>query len=917
MNWLRVLGMRVRAIFARRHLDTVLDEELQAHLDLLIAQNLQRGMPPEEARRAAKLSLGGADQIKESVRDQRGLPLLESLFADVRFGLRMLRKSPGFTAVAVLTLALGIGANTAIFSIVDAVLLKSLPVANPQELVLFSDEPIQGTHSGSVLAGIWYEFTYHDYEFFQDHNESFRGLCAFESNRHTIRVRTSEASSAVRAEFAHGKVVSGNYFSVLGIQPALGRLLVPSDDRTGAPAVAVMSYAYWHGRFNSDRSVVGRTLEINDAPFTIVGVTPPEFFGESINTEDFWFPLIAHPQVSGHKPVFEDTSFYWLNMMGRLKPGVTLRQAQVAVNVEFRQLLLAEAGSTPSPRYQLSLANSYIQLAPGARGISYLRSKYSQPLHVLLAVVGLVLLIACANVANLLLSRAASREREISVRIAVGASRGRLVRQLLTESLLLATMGALLGVLAAWWGAKFLFTLVAGSGFPVHISENSSVLGFTLLISVAAGILFGLAPAIRASRADLAASMRGGSNAARASLRKFGSANALVVFQIAMALPLLVGAGLFARTLQNLLLQEMGFREDHVLVAPIEPQTAGYTPEELQAVYPQLLDRVSAIPGVFSVTLDSTTPLGGNESETNISIQGPSAPRPEKGGEPSTEINAHMVDVGARYFETLGTPILLGRDISPEDIQQNRRVCVINQTMARKYFAGANPIGQRYCSGSPFDPKREFEIVGVAADARYYSIRDAIPPTAFNASAELGRDGYIVIRTAGDPALIESEIPHVIARVAPRLPSTRAVPLRNQIQDRFQQDRTVAGLSSTFGGLALLLACIGLYGTMAYRVSRRTNEIGIRMALGAQQSGVLWLVMKECAVLVAAGLGIGIPLALASTRIIASQLFELSAMDPLTIALASVALAIVATIAGFVPARRAMRVDPMVALRYE
>jgi predicted permease len=842
---------------------------------------------------------------------------MEMLIQDLRYAARLLVRAPGFTAVAVLTLALGIGANTAIFSIVDAVLLKSLPVANPQELALFSDDPSQGAYSGNVMTGLWYEFTYHDYEFFRDHNESFRDICAFESNRHRMRIRALDSSSSARAEFARGKVVSGNYFSVLGVQPTVGRLLSPSDDRPSATAVAVMSYAYWHRRYNNDSSIVGRTLEINDAPFAIVGVAAPGFFGESMNTEDFWFPLIAFPLVVSHEPVFEDTTYYWLNMIGRLKPGVTLRQAQVAVNVELRQSLLAEAGSSPSPRYQLSLASSHIQLAPGALGISYLRSTYAQALRILLAVVGLVLLIACANVANLLLSRAASREREISVRLAVGASRGRLVRQLLTESVLLSSLGGLLGILGAWWGAKFLFVMVAGDSFPVQVSENSKVLGFALLISLAAGILFGLVPAIRASRHDLASSLKGGISLANSSFRLFAGAKCLVILQIAIAFPLLVGAGLFARTLQNLLSEDLGFREDHVLVAYIEPETAGYSPEQARVLYPSLLDGISAIPGVLSATLDSTTPMAGNESATNISIQGPSAPHPQKSGVPSEDIGAHMVDVGARYFETLGIPILLGRDISPEDIQGNRRVGVVNQTMARKYFPGASPIGQQYCEGSPFQPARAFEIVGVAADARYYSIREAIPPTAFNASAPLRRGEYIVIRTAGEPTTIEAEASHVIASVATLLPLTKVVPLRNQVQDTFNQDRTLAGVSGTFSSLALILACIGLYGTMAYRVSRRTKEIGIRVTLGAQRSGILWLVMNECALLVAAGLGIGFPLTLALMRVIASQLFGVSSMDPLTIALVSVALAIVAAIACFLPARRAASLDPTTALRDE
>jgi predicted permease len=839
------------------------------------------------------------------------------LIQDLRYAVRMLARAPGFTAVAVLTLALGIGANTAIFSIVDAVLLKSLPVTNPQELALFSDNPSQGAYSGNVMTGLWYEFTYHDYEFFRDHNESFRDICAFESNRHRIRIRALDSSSPARAEFARGKVVSGNYFSVFGVQPSVGRLISPSDDRPGAPAVAVMAYAYWHRRYNNDSSIVGRTLEINGAPFTIAGVAAPKFFGENMNTVDFWFPLMAYPQVAAREPVFEDTTYYWLNMIGRLKPGVTLRQAEVAVNVELRQLLLAAAGPNPSQRYQRSLASSHIQLAQGALGISYLRAEYAQSLYVLLTAVGLVLLIACANVANLLLSRAASRDREIAVRLAVGASRGRLVRQLLTESVLLSSMGGLLGILGAWWGAKFLFVTVAGDAFPVHISENAAVLGFTLLISLAAGILFGLAPAIRASRYDLASSMKGSANLAGSSFRQFASANCLVVLQIAIALPLLVGTGLFARTLQNLLSEDLGFREDRVLVAYVEPETAGYSAEQARVLYPSLLDGISAIPGVFSATIDSTTPLGGQEGATNISIQGPSAPHPQKSGESSDDMGAHMVDVGARYFETLGIPILLGRDISPQDIQHNRRVCVINQTMARKYFAGASPIGQQYCSGSPFQPERAFEIVGVAADARYYSIREAIPPTAFNALGQLRRGEYIVIRTAGDPTSIEAEVSHVIASVATLLPSINVVPLRNQVQGSFRQDRTVAGVSSTFSGLALVVTCIGLYGTMAYRVSCRTREIGIRMALGAQRSGVLCLVMKECVLLVAAGLGLGIPLALASIRVIATQLWGLSPYDPATFIAVPLLLLITGLAACLVPARRAARVDPLAALHYE
>ncbi len=593
--------------------------------------------------------------------------------------------------------------------------------------------------------------------------------------------------------------------------------------------------------------MIGRAIEVNGTSFTVVGVAAPEFFGESVEREDFWFPIVTQPQVTLSDSVLDNNDFYWLNFMGRLKPGVTWQQAQAIVSVQLHQILAEQAGSHPSADDLSTMKNAYIRLAPGGEGISYLRFRYSQPLHILMAVAGLVLLIACANIANLLLSRAAAREKEISVRLALGASRGRLIRQLLTESALLACLGGALGILLALWAAKILFTLVAGNGTPVNISLNLTVLAFTTGVSLVAGILFGLVPALRASRADIATSMKGAARVRASSGLRLGFANGLVVFQVAASLPLLIGGGLFLRTLQNLMAQELGFKDDHVLVAEIaSPQIAGYSTDQLPVLYQSLLGRIQAIPGVRSATLDSSSPFSGNNSSGNFSIEG-------RAPQPGQKMIAWRVQVGARYFETLGTPILLGRDITSEDIQEHLSVAVINQAMARKYFPGENPIGNKYCEGSPFSAEKASEIIGMAADARYYSFRDAIPPMVFTAVPQLPHGGSIVVRAAGDPKALEGAVRGAIREVSSIMPVPSVELLGEQIHDELLPVRTVTDLSSTFGALALLLACIGVYGTMAYRVARRTNEIGIRMALGAQRSNILWLILKECLLLTILG----------------------------------------------------------------
>jgi predicted permease len=909
MNWLKQL-------VSRRRLYNALSDELQQHLEEKIEELVAADMPRKEAAAAARRQFGNVTLIENDSREVWQWPSIESFFADLRYALRMLRKNPGFTCIAVLTLALGIGANTAVFTLLDEVLLSGLPVKNPQELVLFSDDPSEGILTGTE-TGHWYVFSYADYLHFRERNESFQDLCAFQEGRNRVRVHIAGTKSGSSMEWARGKLVSGNYFQLLGVSAIAGRTLTAEDDRSGTSPAAVVSYAYWKRRFHSDAALVGKVLEINDVPLTIVGVAPPEFFGENFNSiPDFWLPISMQPQAMQRSSILDDSSAHWLNIMGRLRAGVKRQQAQTGVSIQLRQMLTAQAGSKIPADIRQDIDNSYIQFTPGDRGISALRVEYSEPLQILMAVVGLTLLIACANVANLLFSRAAAREKEISVRLALGASRARLTRQLLTESVLLALLGGVLGILFAQWGARLLLSRVAGNGTPLHVSPNIMMLGFTTVVSVLAGILFGIFPALRASRADLNAVMKGAGPAPGVAGLRLGFANGLVIFQIAASLVLIVSAGLFLRTLKNLMGQELGFDEGHVLIVGMDPRVAGYAPDQMNSLNRLLLERLEALAGVRSVSYEYTSPLSGSESSGAFSIEG-MPPRPHK------EMGLHRNAVGPHYFETVGIPILLGRGIEPRDREGAPRVAVVNQAMVNKFLAGQNPIGKRFSEGGPdFDGKNPFEIVGVSADARFYSLREQVPPMAFVSASQLAGSDYVFgrdidIRAAGDPRTLETDVRRVIGQAAPGLPLTSVRPLEEQVSGRLAQDRTIAGVSSTSSGLALLLACIGLYGTMSYRVSRRTSEIGIRMALGAQRGNVLWTVMKECLFLVGVGLSVGVLLAFTVTRVIRSQLFNLSPMDPLTIALAALFLAAAGAMAGFVAARRASCVDPMVALRYE
>jgi predicted permease len=838
---------------------------------------------------------------------------MNALVRDLRYGARMLRKNIGFTAVAVLSLALGIGANTAIFTLIDAVLLKSLPVQRPDELVLFSDMTGEGTSDGDAQSGKWLLFSYPVYEHFRDHNEAFTELCAFRSGEARMSVQW-DGSQSREPQRASGHLVSGNYFAVLGVNAIAGRVLTPEDDLPAARPSAVISYGYWKRQTNSDPLIVGKDVLLNGAAFTIVGVTPPEFFGERVRrAPDFWLPLVFQPQIELRPAAFANHRVFWLNVMGRLKPGISIDQAGVGINVQLRQFLTAEAGNELTDERRETIDGSYVSLVSGANGISSLRFRFSQPLKMLLVIVGLVLLIACANVGNLLLSRSASRQMEITMRLAMGASRARLVRQLLTESILLAIIGGVIGMFLASWGVDALVALVAPST-PLNVSPDARVLGFTVAICLLAGIVFGIAPALRASKADLATALKEKSTRIGGGRTRFGLAPALVVFQVALSLVLLVGAGLFARSLINLHNESLGFNRENILLVNIDSRGAGYKPAGLSALYRQLIERVEALPSVRSASLATFSPMSGSMRSSSIVVQDYT---PRSGDE---MVVIDML-VAPRYCETLGMQVVQGREFNMKDVPGSPRVALINQTFANRFFGGQNPIGRRFAVDD--DPKRagDLEIVGVVADAKYLSAKDEPEPAAYRPILQIQEeDAYssnLEIRTVGDPLAAVQDIRSAINQVDGRLPIEDVTSFTKQFDDALRQERLIAQLVSFFGLLALVLACVGLYGVMANTVVRRTNEIGVRMALGAQSSGVLWMILRETLMLVVAGIAIGIPAALGAVKLIASQLFGLTAADPLTLAGAAVLLGGVAAVAGLVPARRASRVDPIVALRYE
>ena len=854
------------------------------------------------------------------------------LFQDLRYGLRMLTKNPGFTAVAVLSLALGIGANTAIFSLIDAVLLKMLPVQNPQQLVLLDwashgwpdavmhdlEGNMNQDKSGRLTST---SFSYPAYEQIRARNRMFSSVLALAANDSQLNVGYNGEPA-----WAQGRLVSGTFFPTLGVQPVLGRALTPDDDGTGASPVAVISYGYWQRRFGRDPAILGRAITVNSVPVTIVGVSPPEFYGvQPGRAVEVWLPLHAQPQLDPHSSEgppgaaspFEARDKWWVLVMGRRKPAVSEQQVRAELDVLLQQSMAADV--KPATKAETI---PHLGLESGSKGLDYLRGEFSEPLLILMTVVGLVLLIACANVANLLLARAASRQKEIAVRLAIGAGRWRLVRQLLTESVLLAVLGGAVGLVLAFWGTDLLVALMASGRetFSLSVTPNPRVLAFTVSLSLLTGVLFGLSPALRSTRVDLTPALKEspgtlpGVAQGRRGLR-LGLGKALVVMQVALSLLLLVGAGLFVRTLVNLESVNTGFNQRNLLLFGIDPTQDGYKGQRLADFYRELTRRLGALPGVRSVTMSWNTLIAGGVTINGVYIQG-YTPKP---GEKDDQVETYANRVGPNFLETMEIPLVLGRGIGEGDRETAPKVAVVNEQFVRRFLGGGNPLGRRFGFGER-KTSGDIEIIGVAANAKYNDLRKEAPATVYVPSLQdlegLGPT-HFEVRTACDPLEMAPAVRRVVRDLDPNLALFEMHSQVDQINVALHQERLFARLTSFFGVLAAVLACVGVYGIMGFAAIQRTREIGIRMALGASRGGILGMVLGETCLLVAIGIAIGILVALGASRLISTLLYGLRPTDPVTITVAALLMVAAAAFAGYIPARRAAKVDPMVALRYE
>lgn len=943
---LRNLASGLRSLFRRERFERQLDEELRGFLEMAAEEKVRQGLSRKDALRAVRLERGSLEVTMEAVRAAGWESLVETWWQDLQFAARMLLKNSGFATVAVLTLALGIGANTAIFSLIDALLLKSLPVEDPQELVVlkWSAHKKPEFHSSSSYGDCNSRFTDVNpsgcsfsrpfYDDLRAHADMLSGVAGF-GGQIELNMSGNGAASIVR-----GQIVTGNYFDVLGVRPAFGRMLEASDDSLSADAVIVLNYGYWQRAFGGSASAIGKTVTLNGVPTTIVGVAEPRFTSLTPGSvSDAWVPISLRPRIEPRwNPESVGADSIWMVIIARLKPDVSRERAATAVSLLFRNdMLYGEkplSAESDAPR---------IDLTPAQTGLVGARERYSTPLYILMLAVGIILVIACANVAGLLLARSASRQKEMALRQALGAGRWRIVRQLLTESVLLSLFGGAFAIVIAYWGAHAIVKFVAADstrplGFEATLDMR--VLLFTAGISVLSGIMFGLAPAARGMRVDLTPALKvgAGSSAAGRRVRShfLNLGNSLVIAQVALTIVVLVGAGLLVRTLQNLRNIDPGFDTSNILNLGVDLALAGYKGTQADIAIGILQKRLSAIPGVTSVSYSSAALLSGDLSTTTLTIPGSS----DKSG-----IDTDILQVGPDFFSTMKMLLREGRDFTPADFAATSKTtaaivaaksspeallaaiptapkpAIVNETFVRKFFGNANPLGQRVAypdSPGETDAQRKdpgLVVVGVVGDARYDSLRREVNPTTYVPSA--GGNVNFELRTAINSSSIVPAVRDTVSHLDSNLPVFYIRTESENIAELLFQERLIARLATFFGALALVLACVGLYGLLSYEVARRTREIGIRMALGAARRNVLGIIVGQGIMLTVVGLAIGVVAAIGVTRYLNSVLFDVHPGDPITLLAVATILLLVALLACYVPARRATRVDPMVALRSE